>query len=347
MPDASTPDVIETLEAYLATARANKFCSIGIVMTGYPNVAALDYAGDVALQIGTYEGLRILGGKLRSAIDNWTLPTRDESLDASHHVYNMANGPLGFDFTVWLIDAEMTRVREGAPPPLKVAFWLGRDGKLTEDRRCWLDNVFRPALKLFGAVEDNGAMRGRHKAVYVPRDIVAASKAGESVPHFRALDRSLGVKGAITITLREAEHDPERNSDLDAWKQFARQLRLDGEEPVFIRDTCRAHDPLGDFATYPQASLDLPTRMAAYEAAKANLFIANGPQGLALFSSVPWLSFHNNAEREAYPPEYWVSAMSLKPGEQYPWSTKNQRLVWQADTYENILSAWHDLRTTL
>jgi len=53
----------------------------------------------------------------------------DETLDASHVCYKRRHtGPLGFDFIYWLVDAEMTRVREGAPAPLKVAFWCGQEG---------------------------------------------------------------------------------------------------------------------------------------------------------------------------------------------------------------------------
>ena len=67
--------------------------------------------------------------------------------------------------------------REGAPGPLKVGFWLGRDGKTgvgTPARRRAFDNVVRSALPLIGAVEDNRAILGRAKHYYASRDIVAA-----------------------------------------------------------------------------------------------------------------------------------------------------------------------------
>ena len=119
------PEVVGLLELYLDIAKRHKFSHVAIAMCKYhepggtADLGACDYAGDVALQLSGRETLQRLIGKLDASIDNWMMPPRDETLDASHVCYNVATGPLGFDFIYWLVDAEMTRVR-ARPDELRV-----------------------------------------------------------------------------------------------------------------------------------------------------------------------------------------------------------------------------------
>lgn len=346
-------DVIELLEVYLETARKHRFDHIAIAMVGHPNVAATDFAGEISLEISQLEALGLLSRQLARSIDNWSLPARDEKLDVSYVCYNLANGPLGFDFLVWLIDAEMTRCRENAPAPLKVGFWMGRDAEdrmVRDHRRGWLENVFRPLLGMIGAVEDSTAVFGYSKPVFVTRDIVAAAENGERVPRLkptRRLSLSPEAEASVTITLRESSHWPHRNSNLDAWLRFASWLRTNGQHVVFIRDTEKADEPLAGFTTIPLASRDITVRQALYESAKANLFVSNGPAAMAIFGNRPWLQFVSlEPDDSGYAPntaQFWAENAGVPPGEQYPWAGNDQRLVWGADTYENIMTAWHAL----
>lgn len=346
---AGNADVIELLEAYLDVARKNDFGHVAIAMVGHPNVAATDFAGDIALELSSRDALALLGKKLQTSIDNWTPPPRDETLGADYACYDMANGALGYDFLVWLVDAEMTRVREGAPAPLKVGFWLGADAqdRINRDRRrMWLEKLFRPLLPMIGAIEDSAALRGRASRVYVTNAIVAAVKRGEPVPRLRS-GWPHKVEPAITITLREAAHWSHRNSNLEAWLRFASYLRDKGERVVFVRDTAKAYEPLGDFLTDPLASTHLPARVALYENAKANLFVSNGPGSLVWFGDRPSLMFVAlEQDGSSYTPntrEFLVKSMGLEPGGQYPWSRPDQKFVWTVDTFENIMAAWEEL----
>ena len=45
--------------------------------------------------------------------------------------------------------------------------------------------------------------------------------------------------------------------------------------------------------------------------------------------------------------EFWREKNGIAPGEQYPWSRPDQRIVWERDTYENISKAWGDLQGQL
>lgn len=335
----SNPVVIDLLEAYLEAARKGNFDSVAIAMTGYPDRAALDFAGDVVLEKATREALGLLVDRVDESIAIRALPKPNPQLGYDYAVYNCMEGPLGFDYLVWLIYAEMIRRRAGAPAPLKVAFWMGskETGRLSlRDRHQWVDGVFRPALCLIGAVEDPTAMRGHSHQVYVTRPIVEAARHGQEIPR-------LGPPQAghqhITITLREADHEPARNSNLDAWLRFAVYLGRIGERVTIIRDYVKAHEPLGHYLTNPLHSTDLMSRMDLYESAKANLFVSNGPTILAIFGSRPWLQFVRDADGT---PEFWRDKIGLSPGEQYPWSAPDQRVIWKPDAYDNIVSAWDE-----
>ena len=348
MTIASHPEVIRLLEMYLNYAKTNSMASVGIVMCAHPNLATADFAGETQMEPHLQEGLERLLEKVKAAVELWALPETDESLDRSNVVFDVAAGPLNHDFLIWLIDAEMTRRRFNAPGPLKVAFWLGKDAseRLEEDnRKQWLEMVFRPLLKMIGAVESLN-VHGWKKQVYVPRDIVKACADGEAVPLLRS---GLPPRhpGAVTITLRESWYWPHRNSNKDAWLRFAGYLRDRGEKVVVVRDTEKAFDNFADFTTDPEASLYTQKRMALYESAKCNLFTSSGPVGLALFSNRPWLQFVKLEDDDSpYKPNtkaFWEEANGVSVGGQYPWSAYDQRIVWAADTFDNIVAAWEDL----
>lgn len=345
-------EVIELLQLYLETAKAAPFGAAAVVMVGNNDkqvIGAADFAGEISLNKHLMDQLEVAKAMVSEQVDACRLPPQDDSLDASYAVYNMADGPLGWDFVVWLVDAEMKRVAAGAPFPLKVAFWIGKDAaqRINRDKRkMWLEKVFRPALKLIGAVEDERALHGSRDPICVSRDIVKAAKSGQRVPIFKGIDKADIGYPYVTITLREAEHWAERNSRVEEWIGFAKYLQAHGEKVIFIRDTAKADEPIPGFACIPMASKDLLWRMSVYEGAKANLFKSNGPVTLAVYSDRPWLQFvETTDELSTYRPnrpEFWETAMGVKPPEQYPWSAPNQRLVWADDTYENLVAAWHE-----
>jgi hypothetical protein len=340
-------EVVELLEVYLDAAKKNQFGSVAIAMTGHPNVAAIDYAGEIALEEPSLEAVGILFKRLKSSIDNWKLPPRDESLGEDFVCYNIANGPLGFDFLVWLVDAEMTRIATGRPAPLKVAFWRGKDSEQRmklDGRETWEMNVFRPCMDLIGAVYDERAVLGHAKQMFLTKDIIRMFSEGIKVPKLKAKNDYALPSNCVTITLRECDHWPHRNSAIEEWKKFAQELN---EDVIFIRDTSRADEPLEGFVTCPIAAKNLDARMALYERSKANLFVSNGPVALALFSDKPWLQFVKvEPDNSGYGPntkQFWKERSGVAVGEQFPWSSQNQRIIWQDDKYENIKSAYEAL----
>ncbi len=351
-------DVVAALEHFLAKAKEGLIGYTAILCFQEPDKVSSYFGGSIHLLPEAVKAVGTFQGMMQAKWLNCELPPRDETLGADYVCYNACTAPLSFDFLAWLIDAEMTRRRRGAPYPLKVHFWFGRDGTMglgLPSRKIMLENVCRPMLGLIGAIEtDNSG--GWFTAVCTTRGIAEASRAGEPVPKFHSTaavpptsTRRLS-KPPVTITLREAVDWPHRNSNIEAWFNVADYLKARGEDVVFVRETAKAYDelPLG-YDICPQASIDLHSRMALYQFAKANLFVSNGPGTLAWFSDKPWLMFVQ-PEPEVAPegqhiyapntPKAWRENMGLEVGQQWPWSRPDQRMIWGKDEYDSIIAAW-------
>jgi hypothetical protein len=208
-----------------------------------------------------------------------------------------------------------------------------------------------------GAVEDEQAIYGicDHQKEFTPfRDLVRSARAGEAVPKLRArasmcqLVQEGFIRGErpVTITLREADHWRHRNSHRPSWMAFARELEAAGKSVIFVRDTARANEPIPGFRTCPLASVHLEARVALYEASECNLFVSNGPSSLAWFGTRPFLLFVSLDEDGAFSAgttRWWHEYCDMTPGDQFPWSAPDQRLIWDIDNYENIQKAWKEL----
>lgn len=344
-------EVIKLLEGALKAAKEKRFGSVAMVLVGFGKPDPIPFAivgGDVNLEDFQAEACMRLSKVIKEAAAQRKLPPRNERLDKSHVCYNLCLQSMSFDFLNWLVDCEMERIRAKAPGPLKVSFFRGEKPDDAIHRVAFLDNVFRPALKFIGAVEDDAAALGHNKVPTVLRDVVKASRAGEDVPTFKT-DRKAraSLAGAVTITLRETGHSPARNSDTAEWVKFAGWLQDRGEKVVFVRDTAKALEPFGDFATCPEASLDLADRLALYEGAKMNYFSENGPVTLAVFGTRPWVSFvdiqEDDCPEAGRTPFFWRELFDMGKGDQYPWAAPDQRIVWKEATFENMVESWHEV----
>jgi hypothetical protein len=347
------PAHVAMLESYLHDAKTKYHHSlIGVAMVAWATptqpVASVNWAGAADLDEQGVKAAEKLLAAIQNQVASWKTPPPDPGLDGGYVVWNMAHGPSGFDFITWLINAEMMRRRQGASGPLKVGFYLGSDpNKALRDKNNarWLEKVYRPALEMLGAVEDDRAIYGNLLAPFLPAPIVQACGYGEEVPLFRSKLPS-PHPGCIVITLREAHYWPHRNSRIADWLEFAAHLRTDGYEVIFVRDTDKAFEAIPDFETCPQASIDLATRVALYQEAICTFSDGGGPWQMCLFGHSPWLSFitmgQDSSEYRPNTPEYWRLYMGVEPGGQFPWSRPDQRLVWAPGTFKNIMAAWKD-----
>ncbi len=309
------------------------------------------------------------------------IPTKQPALstdpDYSRAIYY---DPPSHDFCSWLMMAEMNRRHRNAPAPLKVKFctingqlgtvqfgplspWLGKVYQCGVSRAYsdeMIAGVLRPAIAMIGAVEEptidapwnlDELRAGR----YVEYDhhvslLVDASRAGHEIPQwqipqwaFDDVDYVLGGDRPVVITLREVKAQPERNSQIGEWLRFAESIKRD--HPVlFLRDTCKADEPLPPFKTWPRASTNVYVRAALYQRAFCNLMVGNGPIEWCMFSDAPYLCFKqlNPAlpHWDGGQPKGWREQCHLEVGEQWPWAAPSQRLTWVDDTFENISQAF-------
>jgi hypothetical protein len=144
----------------------------------------------------------------------------------------------------------------------------------------------------------------------------------------------------VTITLREASYETERNSNVDEWVKAAHAIANAGYEVVFVRDTAKAGQAMDPFPINPGASVDLEHRGALYRSAFCNLFVSNGPAGFAMAIDAPVLMLKPICDKlgwsfsEAF---YVHNGIKTLPG-----NPKHQRMVFEEDTASSIIKAFNE-----
>lgn len=148
----------------------------------------------------------------------------------------------------------------------------------------------------------------------------------------------------VTITLRDSPFDAGRNSDNKAWSEFTRYLFANGYDPVIIPDTDNAFSEkliFGDVPFFKECAWNMGLRMALYETAYLNFFVANGCIVLALFnpacSYIAMDQLPRNSlmsSEEEYKKMFESYGHTL--GDSYKFASPRQRLCFKPDTYENI-----------
>lgn len=169
--------------------------------------------------------------------------------------------------------------------------------------------------------------------------LVQASRKGERIPRLQATEAARryvdiwqggNTDPIVTLTVREQSTDPARNSDLAAWEALRLHVEQAGCRPVWIDDT---HVALGEGHGY--AELDPDLRLALYERAKMNFIGNNGPQELLKFSAAPYRAF-GQALSDGWK-DHFRKHFALLPGEQLPWASAQQRLVYEPDSADVLI----------
>jgi hypothetical protein len=184
----------------------------------------------------------------------------------------------------------------------------------------------------------------RPRFLYGPRFQINGYKCLEATASARAEVARRFPKPYSTITLREAEYWPARNSNRIAWAQAARELQLIGMPAVVIPDT--HGDSLPEVARMAPAAWDIDLRLALYEGAQLNMGVVNGPMVLMMFSKVPcpYILFQKDDETSPGTQESFMREQGFKRGDQW---TDNGWTLWEDDTPDNVVRAlkrWQDER---
>lgn len=283
--------------------------------------------------------------------------------------YDLAVGPVSFDFVVFLVKAEMARRRAKCERlhVVIVPFEQGVGGMFRDktslydehEMRWRLWNICIPACQLLGASVtlatgwdqarrlnalgdpwpvdwDRQTLKDRRHLI---GDIITAARSGEKVPglsasgHARRKVRSAYVrlvKPVITMTMRST-YLPERNSDRQAWLRAKQHIEDRGCAVLMFEDTGVA---LANGHGYGELNLDV--RMACYQEAVLNLQANNGAASLCWFSEKPYRMFGAGVPAEEWDGLFVKQGLPL--GETWPWATPRQKIVYGPTSAEQIIA---------
>ena len=263
--------------------------------------------------------------------------------------YDRATSPVSYDFLSALLHFEMRRI-DGNFSDIDLNILPGpregfRDDRLpptsTAARQRMFDEVVLPMAhmlpsvrRVFHPTTRCDALYAAGRRVYGTPHLVAAAKRGLyplRVEHGDPCVRR------VTITLRESEYWPTRNSDLVQWAGVATWLRKNSWLPVIVRDTERAGENFYDFVSCWSASVDLMSRARLYLESKLNLFVNNGPAWLSLFLGAPTAIFKLTARHAPCCDEDYFRGCGFAPGAPWPNLRPMQHVSWEPDRADRII----------
>jgi tetratricopeptide (TPR) repeat protein len=177
--------------------------------------------------------------------------------------------------------------------------------------------------------------------------LTAAVARGESLPTFKGspqasdymkrwLAEHTDNRKAVCITLRESTHYAARNSNVEAWLAFARNLDPTVYIPIILRDTERCFEVPGpefDGLTLCSiAAVNLELRMALYEHSWLTMMVLNGPGELCRLSdSIRYIFFDMLTEEVPSTAKIYATAQGIKIGGNLPHATPYQWQIWEPD----------------
>jgi tetratricopeptide (TPR) repeat protein len=296
--------------------------------------------------------------------------------------YDLEVSPISFDFSVFLILAEMQRRRSNHDelrvvivPGTQDGFRAENTAYSTNNKRWRLYNIILPltalleqdvaidlctdrdaARELFtqavGAVFPLGYTIDEPVADFFLSSLIAASARDEIIPSYRAdpqasaymaewLESHTEGRKPVSITLRKSSYNETRNSNLDAWLEFARSLDKSVYCPVIVHDTEEVFKSLPDafdnFLSCPIVSVNLQLRMALFEQSWLNLIVSNGTSELCRLSDrARYLYFKVVVEGEDSASNLLVASQGIEIGGQLPHASKFQRMIWKSDDADVI-----------
>lgn len=246
-------------------------------------------------------------------------------------IYDLTKYPTTYDFAGWAVmarthGAEHVHFVIDGP----IAHW-----KYSEDI-AWkrFATVMLPICRLARLAYSVGAREDGPEFSYhgghVNELYLKAGRLEKLKPTLHSIE-----KGHITITLRESFRNAHRNSNKEAWERFGQYLRAKGKEVIVIPE-CE------------DAPINLEHRMALYCGAELNMGVAQGPMALCVFSDAPYITLNQNPKDPTGKAQYDIDRLLVKtgfpPGSQYAFRTDRQILVWEPDSFENIVAAYERMQ---
>lgn len=218
--------------------------------------------------------------------------------------YDLSKYPCNFNFVEWLVTATTLGATEVCIDNRRIKTKFSH-----LDNQTRIDNILVPACALAGVKVSFGS-NGADVCGYHMDTVLQAYYEHGGIKKLKSVLPHGTVK--YTVTLRNYDRYPQRNSNEAAWRRFAADIGALVIEDWYAK-------PIG-----------LHERMALYCGAKMNFHVANGPAALCYFSDAPFIGVWHNVD-EAYHQRH-----SFPIGSQLPWLNSNQKIIWQNDTYDNL-----------
>lgn len=256
--------------------------------------------------------------------------------------YDLSRSPPTYDFVGALLTMEIMRLQAGADH-IDIRFNPGPVGGFRRDhlppdlpeRQRMFDNIVKPTCWMLPSVRsvemgqsDTSVGHGTHLILRALRQGVRPLRTPESPYQYFP---PIQGKAYASITLREADYWPERNSDLAEWCQLADWLKSFGLMVIFIRDTAKAGIGIEGQIVSSNASSDLNRRAALYQGATLNLFTNNGPAWFCAALNAPTFIWRMLGPSPATTAEFFAR-VGLPVNSQIPGMT----ICWGDDPYPQL-----------
>jgi len=139
-----------------------------------------------------------------------------------------------------------------------------------------------------------------------------------------------------TITLREADHWPDRNSNKWEWVKVANWLKSQNIQPVIVPDSGGTGlSNFGEYAEFQAAAFDIDLRCALYEGACINLGVLNGPMSLIPYLNARYLICNVVVETAIATTTEFLRSHGFEKGDSFG---GNGKMVWEPDTAKMIIN---------
>lgn len=221
-------------------------------------------------------------------------------------LYNLGEMVAGFDFFNWLVQVKALGATE-------VVFDIRNPKTSKWDYQTVMrrfESILLPGPALAGLSCRIGT-EGERMASPLTRDFVKALEGGMVIERLKSVLPVGSEK--YTVTLRDTQRAPNRNSLTDDWRTFADEI---GARVIEEYDV----EPLG-----------LHERVSLYAGAEMNFFVTNGPAGMCSLTPYPMMMFDCNI---AMGPAGRYGIPFGVP--RYPWMLEGQSLIWEAATLPTI-----------
>jgi hypothetical protein len=188
--------------------------------------------------------------------------------------------------------------------------------------------------------------------VYGIREVLRIMRQGHVLPSLKppeAVIESIlyalfGNKKTATITLRQCQYQPLRNSDLDAYQEFSAYLQQHGFHVFIIPDPesdTLWPAPLDDISR--EAVNNVVYRACLYATCNVNFFVNSGSAALARFNHNAIFVSHKLVVEDygSTSRAFWLG-IGVVPGQQLSFLSPLQLQCWETDSLTNLTRHFAD-----